>query len=93
MGLPILEAIACGTPIVTSNTSSMPEIANGSALLVAPYQPVEIAGAITEIHQNRKLVASLIQQGFASTQKRYQEFYIKKVTNIYQKVIKNKTIK
>ena len=45
-GLPILEAMACACPVVTSNTSAMPETAGGAALLANPAEPESIAGAI-----------------------------------------------
>ncbi len=45
-GLPILEAMACGCPVVTSNTSAMPEIAGGAARLADPKDPASIAKAI-----------------------------------------------
>ncbi len=48
-GLPILEAMACGCPVVTSNTSSMPEIAGGAAVLSDPRDPRSIARAIEEV--------------------------------------------
>ncbi len=47
-GLPILEAMACGTPVVTSNVSSMPEIAGDAAVLADPNDPASIANAILE---------------------------------------------
>jgi glycosyltransferase involved in cell wall biosynthesis len=47
-GLPILEAMACGCPVVTSNTSAMPEIAGGAAVLSDPKDPASIARAIIE---------------------------------------------
>ena len=47
-GLPILEAMACGCPVVTSDTSAMPEIAGGAALLSDPKEPASIARAIVE---------------------------------------------
>lgn len=47
-GLPILEAMACGCPVVTSEVSAMPEIAGGAALLCAPDDPKSIAAAIVE---------------------------------------------
>ena len=47
-GLPILEAMACGCPVVTSQTSSMPEIAGGAAILFDPNDPAAIAQAMVE---------------------------------------------
>jgi glycosyltransferase involved in cell wall biosynthesis len=47
-GLPILEAMACGCPVVTSNTTAMPETAGGAAVLVDPTDPASIARAIVE---------------------------------------------
>lgn len=47
-GLPILEAMACGCPVVTSDTSSMPEIAGGAAVLCDPREPGSIASAIID---------------------------------------------
>src|SRR5205823_9568951 len=45
-GLPPLEAMASGTPVVTSNVSSLPEVAGDAALLVDPYSPDGVAGGI-----------------------------------------------
>lgn len=45
-GIPMLEAMACGTPVVIGNTSAMPEVAGAGALAVDPYKPEEIANAL-----------------------------------------------
>lgn len=48
-GFPVLEAMACGTPVITSNLSSLPEVAGDAAALVDPYQETEIADAMQKI--------------------------------------------
>jgi glycosyltransferase involved in cell wall biosynthesis len=48
-GLPILEAMSVGTPVITSNCSSMPEVAGSAALLIDPYNVEQLAGAILKI--------------------------------------------
>ena len=62
-GLPILEAMKSGTPVVTSNISCLPEIAGGAALLVDPLIPREIAEGVTRIINDKSLRASLVKAG------------------------------
>lgn len=62
-GLPILEAMASGCPVVTSTTSSMPEVAGDAALLVDPKNVGEIAKAMENILTNKKLKQELIRAG------------------------------
>jgi glycosyltransferase involved in cell wall biosynthesis len=64
-GLPPLEAMACGTPVVTSNVSSMPEVAGDAALLVDPHDPDAIADAIRRAVTDEALRATLIERGAA----------------------------
>ena len=61
-GLPILEAFACGTPVVTSNVSSMPEVAGKAAVLVDPNDVDSIAEGIIKALKGPK---GLIEKGFA----------------------------
>jgi glycosyltransferase involved in cell wall biosynthesis len=58
-GLPILEAMACGTPVITSNLSSMPEVAGDAALLVNPYSVGEITAAMQAVATDSKLRSNL----------------------------------
>ncbi|MGB2963492.1 MAG: glycosyltransferase family 1 protein [Anaerolineales bacterium] len=62
-GLPIQEAMACGVPVICSNTASMPEVAGDAAFYVDPYNEDEIAGAMLEIVKNKKLAESLSNRG------------------------------
>ncbi|MCX5814648.1 MAG: glycosyltransferase family 1 protein [Proteobacteria bacterium] len=62
-GLPILEAMACGTPVITSNITSMPEVAGDAALLVNPYDEKEIADAIIRIVKNKDFAKLISEKG------------------------------
>ena len=62
-GLPIVEAMKCHVPVITSNTSCMPEIAQNAALLVNPYDVNSIKNAMLNIEKNKKLRMDLIQKG------------------------------
>jgi glycosyltransferase involved in cell wall biosynthesis len=64
-GLPPLEAMACGTPVVTSNISSLPEVAGGAAVLVDPYDPESIADGITRAISDDTLRDDLVRRGLA----------------------------
>jgi len=62
-GIPMLEAMACGTPVITSNTSSMPEVAGDAALIVDPYNSKEITSAILDLINDKEKREQLIQKG------------------------------
>lgn len=62
-GIPIIEAQACGAPLITSNTSSMPEVAGPESLLVTPSDSDEIANAALRVLQDDSLKQQLITDG------------------------------
>lgn len=62
-GIPILEAFASGTPVITSNTTSLPEVAGGAALLCNPYEVDSISQAMLQISSDEELRNSLIYKG------------------------------
>jgi glycosyltransferase involved in cell wall biosynthesis len=64
-GLPLLEAMACGTPVVTSNTTALPEVAGDAALLVDPTSIDQIAEAINRIVRDTTLREQLRKKGLA----------------------------
>ena len=62
-GLPVLEAMACGTPVITSNVSSLPEVAGDAAILINPYNPGEITAAMTTIINDSETRKQLSEKG------------------------------
>ncbi len=62
-GVPLLEAMNCDVPIITSNVTSLPEVAGDAALLVNPYDVNEIAKAMQALHENPALRQHLIAKG------------------------------
>lgn len=63
-GIPIVEAFKCGVPVITSNVTSMPEIAGDAALLTDPFKPESIAKAMKDVVVNDQLRNQLIESGF-----------------------------
>ena len=64
-GLPILEAMACGCPVITSTTTACPDTAGGAALLVNPRSVEELCGAMARLLDDPVLVEELTKKGFA----------------------------
>ncbi|MEO6904430.1 MAG: glycosyltransferase family 1 protein [Bacteroidia bacterium] len=62
-GIPILEAMNCNTPVITSNVTSMPEIAADAALMIDPFSVESIANAMGMLYKNSDLRSSLIEKG------------------------------
>ena len=82
-GLPVLEAMALGTPVVTSRESSLPEIAGDAALLVDPYNPDDIMRAISKITSDADLRAELSHRGKLQAAKFSVERYRERVAELY----------
>ncbi|SFE32990.1 Glycosyltransferase involved in cell wall bisynthesis [Thermoanaerobacter thermohydrosulfuricus] len=68
-GLPPLEAMACGCPVITSNTSSLPEVVGDAGIMVNPYNVGEIAEAIDLVLSNENLRKEMIEKGLKQAQK------------------------
>ena len=62
-GIPIVEAFRCGTPVITSDVTSMPEVAGDAALLVDPFSPESIAMAMYKIYQYDTMREQFIEKG------------------------------
>jgi len=85
-GLPILEAMRCGTPVITSNVSSMPEVAGDAALYVDPRKTEDIAEKILELAYNKTLREKMREKGFQQAAKFSWEKTARKILNVYEKV-------
>ena len=82
-GLPVLEAMTLGTPVVTSREASLPEIAGDATLLVDPYDADDIARAITTIVNDADLRAELSRRGRLQATKFTVERYRERVDALY----------
>ena len=83
-GLPPLEAMACGTPVVTSDVSSLPEVTGGAALLIDPNDERALANALIEIVSNERLRAELRERGIAQAKKFTWRDAAEKTLRLYQ---------
>lgn len=87
-GLPPLEAMACGTPVVTSNVSSLPEVVGDSAVQVNPENVFEIARGIKEVLLDEQLRATLTRCGREHASRFSWERTAREVLEIYQEAMK-----
>lgn len=84
-GLPILEAMACGAPVVTSHAASMPEVAGDAALLVDPLSESDIATAILRLIDGPQLSATLRRKGLQQSGRFRWKAVAEQTANIYRK--------
>lgn len=82
-GLPVLEAMSCGTPVVTSNISSMPEIVGDAGLLVDPYNVRQLANAILRIVDDDDYRRSMQERGLQRAAQFSWEKTARKTINVY----------
>ena len=85
-GLPPLEAMASGTPVVMSNVSSLPEVAGDAAVLVDPYDPAAIADGIERVLTDDALRRDLTAKGLARAKQFSWETSVRRVRDIYGEV-------
>lgn len=85
-GIPMLEAMACGAPVITSNTSSMPEVAGDAAILIDPFKPEEITAAMIRIIADKELKLNLIRKGFTRAAKFSWKAMAQHVLEIYHEI-------
>ncbi len=86
-GLPVLEAMACGTPVACANSSSLPEVAGDAALLFDPASPGEIAKALLRLLGEPELRAERRQRGLARAKDFSWEKTALETLSVYRKAI------
>jgi glycosyltransferase involved in cell wall biosynthesis len=89
-GMPVIEAMACGTPVVTSKISCMPEIAGDAALMVDPMSPPSIADGLVQILSNEDLRLEKIQDGLLNAKRFSWTNTAEKVLQVYDRVLHRK---
>lgn len=87
-GLPALEAMACGTPVVASDQSALPEVVGDAGLLVNPYNVDEMAPAMAQILENAALRRQLAEAGLARAAQFTWPKMAVKLIKLYQKLLK-----
>ncbi|HKY19971.1 MAG TPA: glycosyltransferase family 1 protein [Vicinamibacterales bacterium] len=86
-GLPPLEAMASGTPVVTSNVSSLPEVVGNAAVLVDPYDAAAIAHGIATVLRSTHLRGELRERGLNRVQEFSWARSVRRVRNVYDEVL------
>jgi glycosyltransferase involved in cell wall biosynthesis len=89
-GLPPLEAMACGAPVITSNVSSLPEVVGDAALLVDPYSSEAIADAIVRVLSDSTLASCLRAKGLARAKDFSWERSVARTLEIYREVVQTR---
>ncbi|EDK35716.1 glycosyltransferase family 4 protein [Clostridium kluyveri] len=89
-GLPPIEAMACGIPVITSNTTSLPEVVGKGALLINPLNKTNLCEAMLEVLSDNNLKNKLISYGIKRSSELNWKKTIKNTINIYNKIMNMK---
>ena len=88
-GLPPLEAMASGAPVVTSNVSSLPEVVGDAAMMIDPHEPAEIAQAMRRVLTEPALAQDLRRRGLARVKEFSWERSVRRIREVYDEVLAN----
>ena len=89
-GIPLLEAMACGTPVITSNTSSMPEIGGRNAILINPESPGEIAQMMIKLEKDRNFYDQQKELGIKRAKMFSWRQTAEQLLEVYERVYKRR---
>jgi glycosyltransferase involved in cell wall biosynthesis len=84
-GLPVLEAMACGAPVITSNVSSLPEVTGDAAILINPHSVQDLAGALQRVLRDGDLRAALSERAIERAGKFTWEQTARKTLEVYKR--------
>ncbi len=85
-GFPLLEAMACGCPVITSNTSSLPEVVGEAGIMVNPYDVDALAGAMGRVLTDQRLRSGMIERGLAQAKGFSWEKTARETGEVYERV-------
>jgi len=85
--LPILEAMACGTPVITSNATSLPEVAGDAALFFSPHNQAELEEVMKKVIENKILRNQLSHRGIARANSFSWEISARETLSVYEQVL------
>jgi glycosyltransferase involved in cell wall biosynthesis len=86
-GMPVLEAMAAGTPVITSNRSALPEVAGDAALLVDPEDTAALAAALCDLTRNEELRRELGQRGICRARSFTWQNAVRETWQVYQELL------
>ena len=86
-GLPVVEAMACGTPVITTNVSCLPDVSGEAAMLVDPNDPEAFATAMTNVLSDEAVARQMTERGFARAAGYSWERTARETVAVYRKVI------
>ena len=89
-GIPLLEAMACGTPVITSNTSSMPEIGGPEAILVNPEDPDDIVRNMLRLEEDDQFYRKQEEIGIVRAQHFSWQQTAEQLLNLHERVYQNR---
>ncbi|MBW4431539.1 MAG: glycosyltransferase family 4 protein [Pelatocladus maniniholoensis HA4357-MV3] len=89
-GITIIEAMACGIPVITSQVSAMPEVVDNAGILIDPTNPQEIADAVCRLYSDPVYYQELVEKGLSRVKSFTWEKTAEQIAQIYEKSLKIK---